>query len=104
MLTVTDPASCRVSGSKQLELGLQGPILHSGTVQPLQNLHKHFKEERGEASVLRDSTLWEQQPNVSTWAQGCTSLTWSSPGPRTGSPVPEPGPNTIPLATQKQVS
>ena len=44
-LTVADPVACRVLGSEQLELGLQGPPLPSGAVQPLERLHEHFEEE-----------------------------------------------------------
>lgn len=56
-LTVADPAPRRALSSEQSELGLQGPSLHRGAVQPLQGLHKHFEEERREASVLGCAAL-----------------------------------------------
>lgn len=58
-LTVADPALGRVLGGKQLELGLQGPGLHAGAVQPLQHLREHFEEQRREASVLGHAALWD---------------------------------------------
>jgi hypothetical protein len=47
-----------------LELGLEGPGLHSRTLQPLKQLHEHFEEERGEAGVLGHTALWGQGQQV----------------------------------------
>lgn len=60
-LTVADPALGRVLSGKQLELGLEGPGLHAGAVQPLQHLHEHFDEKRREARVLGHAALWDNR-------------------------------------------
>ena len=84
-LTIANPASCRVLGGKQLELGLQGPGLHGGAVQPLQGLHEHFEEARREAGVLGHAALGTAQHGSDRAGRGrpaCHSGGPSSARPR----------------------